>query len=311
MPDFSARPWSRLIEILSDQAALIGQIIVIVLVAWVAIRLSNASIHRIVRALVDRETTVGTARELTAVEAQKRTDTIDTLVTRIVRLLIILIAMATILEAFRISVAPAIAGLGIIGVALGFGAQHLVRDYVNGALILLENQFSRGDVVQIAGVAGTVEDFSLRRTTLRDLDGRVHTVPNGAIVVASNMTRVWARLNMDVVVTHETDLEKVIAVVERVGREMAADPGWEKRVLEAPRVDRVEAVTDLGVTLKVLGTVLAADRWSGAGELRRRLLASFRAEGIALPIRRTAADAPAVRLDVTAEPAPPPPAPES
>lgn len=308
MPDFTSRPWSRIVEILADQAGLIGQLLVIVVVAWLAIRLSAASIHRIVRAVVDRESATGTGRELAAGEVQKRVDTIDTLATRIVRLLIILIAFATALETFRISVAPAIAGLGIIGVALGFGAQHLVRDYVNGALILLENQFSRGDVVQIAGVTGTVEDFSLRRTTLRDLDGRVHTVPNGAIVVASNMTRVWARLNMDVTVTHEVDLEQVVAIVERVGREMATDPAWAQRVLEPARVDRVEAVTDLGVSLKVLGTVLAADRWSGAGELRRRLLAAFRAEGIQLPIRRVGSDAPAIRLDATPDPPASPPA---
>ena len=310
MPDFAAKPWSRLIEILAEQAGLIGQLLVILLVAWLAIRVSAASIHRLVRALVDREASGGTTRELSAIEAQKRIDTIDGLVTRTVRLLIILIAGATMLESLRISVAPAIAGLGIIGVALGFGAQHLVRDYVNGALILLENQFSRGDVVQIAGVAGTVEEFSLRRTMLRDLDGRVHSVPNGAIVVASNMTRTWARLNLDVVVTHETDLELVTAVVERVGREMADDPEWSKRILEPARVARVEAVTDLGITLKVLATVLAADRWTGAGELRRRLLVAFRAGGIQQPIRKPAADAIAVRLDAVPDPVVPSPAPE-
>jgi small-conductance mechanosensitive channel len=309
MPDFAAKPWSRLVEILAEQAGLIGQLLVILVVAWLAIRLSAASIHRVVRALVDREAAAGTARELSAIEAQKRIETIDALVTRVVRLLIILIAGATMLEALRISVAPAIAGLGIIGVALGFGAQDLVRDYVNGALILLENQFSRGDVIQVAGVSGTVEDFSLRRTVLRDLDGRVHTVPNGAIVVASNMTRTWARLNLDVVVTHETDLEQVAAIVERVGREMAADPEWGKRILEPARMARVEAVTDLGITLKVLGTVLAADRWSGAGELRRRLLVAFRAGGVQLAVRKPAADAAAIQLDASPDQAaaPPPP----
>jgi small conductance mechanosensitive channel len=308
MPDFASRPWSRIVEILADQAGLIGQLLIIVVIAWLALRLSAASIHRIVRAVVDREATTGTGRELSAMEVEKRVDTIDTLATRIIRLLILLIAAATVLETFRISVAPAIAGLGIIGVALGFGAQHLVRDYVNGALILLENQFSRGDVVQIAGVTGMVEDFSLRRTTLRDLDGRVHSVPNGAIVVASNMTRVWARLNLDVTVTHAVDLEKVVAVVERVGREMAADPAWAPRVLEPARVDRIEAVTDLGVTLKVLGTVQAADRWSGAGELRRRLLLAFRSEGIQLPLRTPGGEASGVRLDATPDPPASPPA---
>jgi small-conductance mechanosensitive channel len=110
-----------------------------------------------------------------------------------------------------------------------------VRDYLNGALILIENQYGRGDVVRIADVAGTVEDFTLRRTTLRDLDGVVHTVPNGEIHVASNLTRVWSRINQDVTVAYGTDIDKAIEVVDNVGREMAGDPVWKRRVLEAPR----------------------------------------------------------------------------
>ena len=285
MPDLPPGIWNRFLQLLSEQAALIGQLLVILIVSWLAWRFSSASIHRVVRALVDRETAPGTGRELSTLEAQKRIETIDSLATRTVRLAIILIAGATILETFRISVLPAIAGFGIVGIAVGFGAQHLVRDYLNGVLILVENQFSRGDVVEIAGVTGTVEDFSLRRTTLRDLDGRVHTVPNGSIGVASNLTRAWARINLDVTVALDSDLERAAAIVDRVGQELAADPGWAKRVLEPPRVDRVEAVTDVGVTLKVLGTVLAADRWSGAGELRRRIYLALRVAGIGVPGR--------------------------
>jgi len=127
MPDFSKKPWSTVIDVLAEQAALIGQLLVII-VAVIALRLSAASIHRIVKAVLDRESTMGSARELTALEVQQRIDTVDGLVSRVVRLLIVLIAVGTILETLRISVAPAIAGLGIIGVALGFGAQHLVRD---------------------------------------------------------------------------------------------------------------------------------------------------------------------------------------
>ena len=128
-----------------------------------------------------------------------------------------------------------------------------MRDYLNGALILIENQFSKGDVVRVAGVSGTVEDFSLRRTTLRDLDGVVHTVPNGEIQVASNLTRVWARINQDVTVAYGTDIDKATRVVDEVGRAMAADPTWKRRVLEAPSVDRVAALGEYGVTLKILG----------------------------------------------------------
>jgi small conductance mechanosensitive channel len=157
-----------------------------------------------------------------------------------------------------------------------------VRDYLNGALILIENQFGRGDVVRIAGVDGTVEDFTLRRTTLRDLDGVVHTVPNGEIHVASNLTRVWSRINQDVTVAYGTDIDAAIEVVDTVGREMAADPVWRRRVLEAPRVDRISDLGEAGVTVKILGTVRAADQWAAAGDFRRRLLAAFQENGISI-----------------------------
>ena len=131
-------------------------------------------------------------------------------------------------------------------------------------------------MIRAAGVAGAVEDFTLRRTTLRDLDGVVHTIPNGEIRVASNLTRVWSRINQDVTVAYGTDIDKAIEVVDNVGREMAGDPAWKRRVLEAPRVERVEALSEYGVTLKILGTVRAADQWSAGGDFRKRLLAAFK-----------------------------------
>ena len=137
------------------------------------------------------------------------------------------IAGLMILGTLGLDIGPAVAGLGVVGIAVGFGAQTLVRDYLNGALILIENQFSKGDVVALAGVAGTVEDFTLRRTTLRDLDGVVHTVPNGEIKVASNLTRVWARINQDVTVAYGTDIDGRSRVVDEVGAAMAGRPGLE------------------------------------------------------------------------------------
>ena len=121
--------------------------------------------------------------------------------------------------------------------------------------------------MRIAGVEGTVEDFTLRRTTLRDLDGVVHTVPNGEVHVASNLTRVWSRINQDVTVAYGTDIDAAIGVVDAVGREMADDPVWKRRVLEAPRVERISELGETGVTLKILGTVRAADQWAAAGRL--------------------------------------------
>ena len=272
--------WDRVLAIVGDQLVPVTLVFV---VAFLFLRLSKLFIHGVFKALMDREATEGTAQELTAVEVQKRIETLDALGANVLRFFILVIAGLMVLGRFGIDIGPAVAGLGVVGIAVGFGAQHLVRDYLNGALILVENQFSKGDVVRIADVAGTVEDFSLRRTTLRDLDGNVHTVPNGDITIATNMTRVWARINENISVAYGTDIPRVIEVIGEVGRLMAEDPDWQRRVLEAPKVERIEAFGDSGVTIKVLGTVRARDRWAAAGELRRRILDAFGASGIEIP----------------------------
>jgi small-conductance mechanosensitive channel len=210
-------------------------------------------------------------------------DTLDELGSNVIRAFVIMIAFVTVLGALDLDIGPAVAGLGVIGIAVGFGAQSLVRDYLNGALILIENQYSKGDVVSIAGVSGAVEDFSLRRTTLRDLDGIVHTVPNGEIKVASNRTRTWSRINQNVTVAFGTDIDKAIEVVDELGKTMADDPIWKRRILEPPRVERVESIDERGVTLKILGTVRASEQWAAGGEFRKLLLEAFAKNGIRLP----------------------------
>jgi len=282
MPDLDKKPWTDILPLLREEVL---PILVIVIAAYIALRLARLFVHGVVKALLDREASEGTAQELSAVELKKRMNTIDTLGSNSVEFLIVAIAGLMILGQLGFYIGPAIAGLGIVGIAIGFGAQSLVRDYLNGVLILIENQFAKGDVVRIAGVAGTVEDFTLRRTTLRDTDGVVHTVPNGEIRVASNQTRTWARINQDVTVTYGTDLDRATAVVDGVGREMAADPVWSRRVLEAPKVLRVSALAETGITLTVQGTVRAADQWDAAGDFRKRLLQALDANGIDMPGR--------------------------
>ena len=280
MPDLDKQPWSTVVAILREE---ILPIVLIIVVALIAIRLARAAVRGLVKALLDREASEGTAQELSAVELKKRMDTLDSLGGKTLQAFIAVIAALMILGQLGLDIGPAVAGLGVVGIAVGFGAQSLVKDYLNGALILIENQFGKGDVIRAAGVAGAVEDFTLRRTTLRDLDGVVHTIPNGEIRVASNLTRVWARINQDVTVAYATDIDKAIEVVDKVGREMAGDPTWKRRVLEAPRVERVEALAEYGVTLKILGTVRAADQWAAGGDFRKRLLAAFKANGIEIP----------------------------
>jgi small conductance mechanosensitive channel len=280
MPDFAEEPWSSIFSVVRDAVIPIA---LIVIFAYVAIRLARLFVHGIVKTLLDREASEGTAQELSAVELRKRMDTLDALGGRTLQAFIVVIGGLMVLGRVGLDIGPAIAGLGVVGIAVGFGAQSLVKDYLNGALILIENQFGKGDVIRVAGVSGSVEDFTLRRTTLRDLDGVVHTVPNGEIRVASNLTRVWSRINQDITVAYGTDIDKAIDVVDRVGVEMAGDPQWKRRVLEAPRVERVEALAEYGITLKVLGTVRAADQWAAGGDFRKRLLAAFKANGIEIP----------------------------
>ena len=273
---------------LQDQLLAIAQdvalpILLIVILALVVFWLSRAAVHTIVKTLLDRETSEGTAQELSAVEVKKRMATLEGLGTTVIRLFVLVIATVMILGELNLNIGPAVAGLGVVGIAVGFGTQSIVRDYFTGALILIENQYSKGDVVTIAGVSGTVEDFSLRRTTLRDLDGVVHTVPNGEIKVASNRTRVWARINLDVTIAYGTDVERATRVVDDVGRAMVADPDWRRRLMEAPHVERVEAMGEYGITIKILGLVRATEQWAAGGELRKRLLAAFATHGIEIP----------------------------
>jgi moderate conductance mechanosensitive channel len=280
VPNLEIRPWSTILAIAQEY---VFPLVLIVLVAYVALRLARLFVHGTVKALLDREATEGTAQELSAVELKKRMETLDQLGANLLQFLIVAIALLMALGRLGLDIGPAVAGFGVVGIAVGFGAQSLVRDYLNGALILIENQYARGDVIRIAGVDGTVEDFTLRRTTLRDLDGVVHTVPNGEIHVASNLTRVWSRINQDVTVAYGTDIDKAIEVVDNVGREMAGDPVWKRRVLEAPRVERVGELGEYGITLKILGSVRAADQWAAAGDFRKRLLEAFKKHGIEIP----------------------------
>jgi moderate conductance mechanosensitive channel len=267
--------------------ALALKLALVLFVTLVALRFAGVAVRTALRHLFAREAREGTAAELNAVEVERRRRTLEDLFGGVLRVGIIVIGFLMALQAVDLDIGPAIAGLGIAGLALSLGAQHLVRDYMAGAFILIENQYAKGDTITVADRTGTVEDISLRRTTLRDLDGTMHTVPHGLVGVSSNLTRVWARINVDVTIPLGTEAEDAAAVVDRAiaavdtaGREMAEDEAWRRRILEAPRVDRVEALGPAGATLKILGSVRAVDRWTASSELRKRVLVALSREGI-------------------------------
>src|SRR3990172_4717621 len=169
------------------------------------------------------------------------------------------------------------------GVALALGAQALVRDTINGTFLLVEDQYRKGDVVRIAEITGAVEEITLRRTLIRDQDGVLHSIPHGTISVVSNFTRDYAQVNLEVRVAYGEDLSRVAAVIDRVGRELAADAHYKPLISEAPRTARVESVGAAGVAVTVSARTRPTARWEVAAELRRRLADAFVAEGVRVP----------------------------
>lgn len=258
----------------------VAAIVVVVLAAQLAIRhASTAGIRRV----LERRATAREQTPATEIELNQRIDTLQRLTVRVSGIILLVIAVLMVLGLFEINIAPALAGLGVVGIAVGFGAQALFRDWLAGIFIIIENQYSVGDVVTVGGVSGLVEDISMRRTLLRDLDGAVHTVPNGEITVASNLTSDWSRVNIDIGVAYDTDIERATEVIDRIGIEMSEDDAWKARLLDPPAVLRVNALDDSAVTLKVLGRVLPGEQWGVAGELRRRILVAFASAGVEIP----------------------------
>ena len=194
-----------------------------------------------------------------------------------------IVAIFMIISELGINIAPALAGLGVAGIAVGFGAQSLVKDLFNGVLTLLENHYCIGDIVKIAGIVGLVEDITLRRTVIRDLDGVAHSIPNGEIGVASNYTKEWSRVNLNISVGYGEDLDRVTEVINRAGKEMAEDPHWAPQILKAPQVLRVDNLGDSGIDIKIVGETKPLAQWEVMGELRLRLKKVFDKEGIEIP----------------------------
>jgi small-conductance mechanosensitive channel len=216
-------------------------------------------------------------------EVKKRADTLSRVLITAGQVFIIVIAAFIVLSELGINIGPILAGAGVVGIAIGFGAQSLVKDIIAGVFIIMENQYRVGDVVKIADISGLVEQINLRRTILRDLDGIVHSVPNGEIRVASNFTKEWSRVNLNISVSYGTDLDRAIAVINRVCQEMAKEPEWAPIIIKTPQVLRVDNLGDSGIDLKILGDTKPIRQWDVMGEIRKRVKKTFDDEGIEIP----------------------------
>lgn len=214
-------------------------------------------------------------------DRKQRKQTLIAMISAGVRVVVWIIIILMLLAEIDIDIAPLLAGAGILGVALGFGAQSLVANFLAGIFVLSENHYRVGDVIKVNNdTSGKVERVTLRETVLRDLDGMVHHIPNGEIKISTNMTMEFANVNLDVTVVYDTDIEKLEKVINEVGTKLANDPEWDKVIIEAPYYLRLNEFRDSGMEVKVVGKTAAMKHWAVTGELRKRLKIAFDKNGI-------------------------------
>lgn len=190
-------------------------------------------------------------------------------------LIVFLTGMSVLNDAFNINIAPLLASAGIAGLAIGFGAQTLVKDVINGFFILVEDQFEVGDTIRAAGVGGTVEEITMRRTTLRDADGTLHIVPNSAIQIVSNTTRDWSQVTLHVSADYSENSDRVVQLLEEVAKEFYNDPAFKDDVVAEPQVPGIERVRGNEVDYLMLVKVRPGKQYTVARELRRRIKLCF------------------------------------
>jgi small conductance mechanosensitive channel len=253
------------------------RILVIILGGYILNLVLKRFIVRIVRLSVTMD------QHLSAEAEKKREDTLIRIFTWTAAIVILVVVVMMVLQEMGVAIGPILAGAGIVGLAVGFGGQYLIRDLITGFFMILENQYRIGDVVRLDQTEGTVEDISLRMTTLRDLNGTVHHVPHGDIKRVSNLSKVFARVNLNIGVAYGANLDQVISVVNRIGNELAEDDAWKELILKPPQFLRVEDFSDSAVTLKIVGETIPNHQWAVTGELRKRLKHAFDQEGIEIP----------------------------
>lgn len=262
-------------DITVDVAALIS-IALVALVAIVAFRLLQAAVNGLAAGILQR----GKEPER---ELAQKAKTLSQVVETSGKLAIFTIAGLTILSLAGQDVTPLLASAGIAGIAIGFGAQNLVKDWLGGFFILLENQYSVDDVIKVGSYSGLVEKMDLRRTVLRGLDGSVIVIPNGEVRVVTNLTKEWSRVVMDVGISYDDDIDKALEALRVAAEELAADDEMGRLMVGPAEVLGVEELGEYQVTLRMLVKTLPLKQWTVARALRARIKRVFDREGVHIP----------------------------
>jgi len=260
---------------------------VILLLAWLIQAFAIRAIARLHTAVLARR----------AGADQRRLSTVNAMLRNSGTVVVVLVAGMLVLGELGVSVAPLLATAGVAGLAIGFGAQSLIKDYFNGFFLLIEDQIREGDVVEAAGKGGQVEEVTLRYVRLRDFDGHVHFVPNGEIKVLTNRTRGFAYAVMEVGISYAADVDQALALMREVGAGLRADAAWSARIADDPEIVGVERLADSAVIVRCRVKVAPAiEQWNVHREFLKRLHLTYRARGIEIPFPQ-----------LTIHAAPPPP----
>lgn len=252
------------------------RIVVIATLAWFLMRVVDATVDRM-------EFEAGRGVGLDAQERAKRVRTLGNLVEYVVAVLVGGVATLMILRELNLDITPVLTGAGIVGLAVGFGAQSIVKDFFSGFFLILENQLRVGDVAAVNGVGGMVEAVTLRTVTLRDMEGTVHIFPNGNINTLANRTKDFSFAVLDVGVAYSEDTDRVSDILRGVGAELRADPVFGPYTLADLEVLGIDQLADSAVVVKVKMKTLPVKQWDVARELRRRIKHAFDAAGIEIP----------------------------
>jgi len=232
------------------------------------------ALGRVWRLAIGRVAALHDKRLLSDVRA-RQIRTLASVISSIGELVIAFVATLMVLDRLGLNLGPLLASAGVAGLAIGFGAQTLVHDFINGFFILLENQYDIGDIIRIAGVKGTVEDMTLRRTVLRDDDGTVHIVPNSQVTIVSNTTRDWSQLTMRVVVAYSEDSDRIIQLLQQVGDELRHDPGFADDIVGDVQVPGIDRVGPGEAEYLMLVKTRPTKQFAVSRELRRRIKSCF------------------------------------
>lgn len=273
----TALPW--LLSMATTVGAALLRVGLVCVIGYVAIRFSRLGLLQLERVIV----VASDAADQRSGLAQKRAATLTGILRTIALTAIWAIVIVESLQVVGLDVAPILAGAGILGLAVGFGAQNLVRDLISGFFIILEDQIRLGDVAVINGTGGLVETITFRTISLRDFSGVVHTFPNGAINTLSNMSKDWSAFVLDMGVAYKEDTDRVVAVMQAVGEELRHDQQLGSLMIEPIEVVGVENFADSAVTIRARIKTKPLEQWKVGREYRRRLKKAFDAQGIEIP----------------------------